>query len=145
MRLYMLLLVVVLTPFLLHVFGFHLVLVLTDSMSPTIPPYSIVFTVPPSLLQPSNGSIVLYRLVLGNYSFYILHRIVGVGDGFYVTKGDARNYTDPWPVTPQDIVGVAVAWLPYGFYILAAAATTFIFLASFYAIRRGLEWVLKRR
>ena len=99
---------------LLYVFGFRFVVVLTDSMEPSIPTYSLVVTAPTWVLSPSNGSVILYRLYLpNNASFMVLHRVVGTTGNYLLTKGDNRGFRDPWYVGRDDVVGVVVLTIPY--------------------------------
>jgi len=99
---------------LLYVFGFRFVVVLTDSMEPSIPTYSLVVTAPTWVLSPSNGSVILYRLCLpNNASFMVLHRVVGTTGNYLLTKGDNRGFRDPWYVGYEDIVGVAFLVIPF--------------------------------
>ncbi|ASJ08081.1 S26 family signal peptidase [Thermococcus siculi] len=113
---YFLLFFVVLIVVLHFVFGFQYVVILTDSMEPHINPNDLVITKPvdPSGLHP--GDVILYRVTLGNSTYEITHRIVGIKtdpSGYYfVTKGDNRNYTDPWRVYPEQVLGKVVLVIP---------------------------------
>ena len=56
------------------------------------------------------GDVVLFRSpTLGRE---VLHRIVAVADGRFVTKGDNNDYRDPGRVSPADVHGEAVLLVP---------------------------------
>ncbi len=103
---------------LLHfVFGFQYVVILTDSMEPHINPNDLVVTRPVPTNELHVGDVVLYRVNIGNTTYRITHRIVGMktdsgGRLYYVTKGDNRNYTDPWRVYPGQVVGRVIMIIP---------------------------------
>lgn len=94
----------------LYVVGFRFVVVLTDSMEPSIPKYSFVVTAPS---VPSVGDVALFRVRFpSNSTFLVLHRVVGATGGCMLTKGDNRVFRDPWCVGVDDVVGVAVIHIP---------------------------------
>jgi signal peptidase len=88
--------------------------VATGSMSPTIPPKSLVVVDP--------GRYTLGEpITFTHKGAVITHRYVGVNvDGTLVTKGDANATVDPFTVPPADVLGGVVAspaqlgyWLMY--------------------------------
>lgn len=101
---------------LLHfAFGFQYVVVLTDSMEPHVNPGDLIVTYPAHDVKP--GDVILYRLDLGGNRYYITHRVVGTeydGSGrlYYITKGDNREFRDPWKVYPDQIVGKVLLAVP---------------------------------
>ena len=93
------------------------------------------------------GDVVLFRSsTLGRE---VLHRIVAVEDGHFVTKGDNNDYRDPGRVSPDDVHGEAallvpgagkpVAWLRHP---LNAAVALFVLV--FLSLAGGRE-VARRR
>lgn len=97
-------------------FGFQYVVILTDSMEPRINPGDLVVIYPTHHVKP--GDIILYRLDLGESSYHITHRVVGIahdesGGLYYVTRGDNRKYPDPWRVYPDQVVGKVLFVVPY--------------------------------
>ena len=99
------------------VFGFQYIVILTDSMEPHINPNDLVVTMPVDSGQLHPGDVILYRVTIGNSTYQITHRIVGIktdpsGSYYFVTKGDNRNYTDPWKVYPEQVVGKVVLVIP---------------------------------
>lgn len=114
---YFLLLFIALIVILHFVFGFQYVVILTDSMEPNINPNDIVITKPVDPDQLRVGDVVMYKITIGNATYRITHRIVEIrtepdGDHYFVTKGDNREYSDPWRVYPEDIVGRVVLVIP---------------------------------
>jgi len=97
----------------LFIIGFRFIIVLTDSMEPNMPRGSLVVTAPPQLVKPNSGSIILYVLRLEKGEWLVIHRVVSVESGSFLTKGDNRVFVDPWRVEPGNIVGVAVLVLPF--------------------------------
>jgi len=97
-------------------FGFQYVVVLTDSMEPRINPGDLIVVYPAHNVKP--GDVVLYWVELGEATYHITHRIVGVGYDesgrlYYITKGDNRKYPDPWRVYPYQVVGKVLFVVPY--------------------------------
>jgi len=121
----------------LHAAGFRLVVPLTDSMEPVIPPGSLVLVAPAWLREPGVGDVALFRAA----GVLVLHRVVAVEDGRLVTRGDARGFNDPWRVERGDVLGAAVLSIPlagYALLLLRPLAPPLVFLASFQAFRRAL-------
>ncbi len=73
--------------------------VLTGSMQPSIPVGSLVFTMDAKNYQV--GDVVTYKR--GEIS--VTHRIVGISNGKFITKGDANNNIDVQLVNREDIIG----------------------------------------
>ena len=98
--------------------------VLTDSMEPTIPRGSLAVAVKTNGY--TVGDIILFKV----YSRPVLHRIVSVEDGWYRTKGDDNTCRDPWRV-PMDAVGCKlITAIPCLGYILWALKKP-IYFATF--------------
>jgi len=82
------------------------VVVAGDSMLPTYADGTLVV----SFSRPSyeHGDVVTFAVDVDDAPGrpLVIHRIVGgsAADG-YTTQGDNRPFTDPWKVTPADIVG----------------------------------------
>lgn len=88
--------------------------VATGSMSPTIPPRSLVVVDP--------GHYQLGEPISFHHNGGVItHRFIGVNqDGTLITKGDANRTPDPFVVKPSDVIGGVVAspahlgyWLVY--------------------------------
>jgi signal peptidase I len=57
---------------------------LSGSMEPYVPRGSLVVVIPE---YPGLGDVGAYRLEEGGKTYVIVHRVVGLGDGFYAFKG----------------------------------------------------------
>ena len=129
---------------LLHLLGFRLVIVLTPSMEPSLPPGSLAVAAPAWLVEPEPGSVVVYRLVLGGREFTVVHRVVEVkrvaGATLLVTKGDASPWRDPWLVQLENVTGVVVAHAP----LLGYALLVLRLLAPPVAAGAAAYWLARR-
>lgn len=56
------------------------------------------------------GDIVVYESK--NMRSPIIHRIIDINNGFYITKGDNNRIADPYPVAKEDIKGRAIFKIP---------------------------------
>ncbi len=78
----------------------------TGSMSPTIPTRSLVVV---DRGEPVLGEVITYW----HDGALVTHRFVAVTtNGSLVTRGDANDTADAWPVHPEDVVGTVVAHAP---------------------------------
>ncbi|NJE61973.1 signal peptidase I [Thermococcus sp. 21S7] len=146
---YVLMLLVVTVVVLHFVFGFRYVVILTDSMEPEIRPNDLVVTRPVQPDEIGVGDVVLYRVFIGNSTYMITHRIVGMDVDpemrmYYVTKGDNRNYTDPWRVYYTQVVGRVVLVIPkvgaVWYYTPLIVFGIFLFIIA--SLAYELAWLL---
>lgn len=88
-------------------------IVLSDSMQPEINSGDLVFIGSPDHLFVDDikpGTIVTYR----HNEELVTHRVVSISGDTLVTKGDAMEDTDPWPVSRfSDIEGSYITHIPY--------------------------------
>jgi signal peptidase len=145
---YLLLAFVTLIIVLHFLFGFQYVVILTDSMKPSINPGDLVVTRPVNPGELHVGDVILYKVRLGNATYRITHRIVAVktdpsGGHYFVTKGDNRKYPDPWRVYPEQVLGkvvlvvhtVGLVW----YYAPAIVLFLFLFVIGSLAYDLALE------
>jgi len=100
-------------------YAFFLV-VLTQSMYPTIVPLSTVLVLP---VKPGVGDIGVYLWEVGDFTVPVVHRVVEVSNGYYVFKGDNNPGPDP-PVPADRVRGTVVAVLPpWVTFLLIVSAT----------------------
>ncbi len=101
--------------------------VVSGSMEPYVPRGSLVVVEPtPPLL----GDIGAYRLEEGGRSYVIVHRVVGMGEGFYVFKGDAAEGVEH--VHSERVLGRVALTIPYlGYIYLAGLANPLLVLMLF--------------
>lgn len=88
----------------------HPYVVITGSMEPTITPGTLVYideSQEKSSYQP--GQIIAFNEE--GFDYPIVHRVQSVGDGFYITKGDANTGTETVPFS--DVLGDQVWKFPY--------------------------------
>lgn len=87
-------------------FGIGSSIVLSGSMEPTLSVNDLVIV----RAQPEYeaGEIVVYQ---SGYSL-IIHRIIEVGEDYYVTQGDANNVEDA-PIQKSAVKGSLIATIPY--------------------------------
>lgn len=96
--------------------------VVSDSMAGTFSRGDLLVSVSAQFRQPVEGDIVVFNYynferteLIGLFS----HRIIG-GDANtgWETKGDANDDPEAAPVLSQDIVGVAIGWVPFVGFML---------------------------
>jgi signal peptidase len=106
-----------------ELFGHRFMVVLSDSMIPTIRHGDLVVGKPPLPGAAQVGDIVSYR----DYAEQklITHRVVavteGAGERSYITKGDANGAPDTTPVYERDLVAAYAFRIPYAGFLLAFA------------------------
>lgn len=87
-------------------FGWGQASVVSGSMEPNIPVWSMVFFNENAEYAP--GDVVVYQ---NDADTLIVHRIVSITDGEVITKGDANQKEDP--AFPEErIVGTVKGWIP---------------------------------
>jgi signal peptidase I len=89
--------------------------VVSGSMEPYVPRGSLVVVAPEQL---GLGDVGAYRLEEGGKTYVIVHRVVGLGEGFYVFKGDAVDGVEKVPV--DRVIGSVVLAIPYVGYVYMA-------------------------
>ena len=94
--------------------GFGLYIVRSDSMHQIFKTGDSVVTVPVGFLGKNVevGTIVTYKL----NGKTVTHRVVEMGSGTVITKGDSNDDPDGTPVPLSNIAGVYVFRIPYGGY-----------------------------
>jgi len=75
-----------------------LMVVVSESMVPNLSVGDIIVVRGQDSYQLSD--IVVYRSPA--YSKPIVHRIIGINDGYYITKGDHNNFPDPGTIAPRE-------------------------------------------
>jgi len=113
----------------------------------------VVWSVPYSSIRA--GNVIVYNPPCSATGESVIHRVVGIGTGGFMTKGDNNFATDQeagiasGPVTPECIEGVVVfvvpyleklAFLPYNAnYILAALVLVLLVVSELYSAREKRE------
>lgn len=93
----------------------HFMTISGVSMEPTISESDIIVVTHVDTSQLAVGDIISYRHLFENAQrpATITHRIVGVADGGYRTKGDSHAQADEYTVAPEDVVGIMRYKIPY--------------------------------
>lgn len=93
-------------------FGITPDIVLSGSMEPAIPTGSICFVDRKAdKYQIEVNDIISYRLA---NDALVLHRVIAYdADGNFITKGDANENEDFFPISPEQFVGKAIFSIPY--------------------------------
>lgn len=89
--------------------GYSFSLVRSGSMVPAIKVGDVIITRPADAANTQPGTIVMY---LHDVEM-ITHRVLSIDGNTLVTKGDALEDPDPWPVVMADVKGVYLFKLPY--------------------------------
>ena len=92
--------------------GYDLYLVRSESMKPAINMGDMIITGP--LNGPINGEVKPGTIIAYGYNKdLVTHRVESIDGTALVTKGDAVEDADPWPVTLSDVRGVYLFKIPY--------------------------------
>jgi len=127
----------------LYILGFRFVVVLTNSMEPSIPRGSLAVAAPLWLCKLDEGKVVLFRIELGEHKYYVMHRIVKIDSSIY-TKGDNRGFVDPWVVSAKNIIGVCLFSIPVLGYILLFLKIIAVFVLVFATVYYFSFFIVKR-
>jgi len=100
--------------------GYSLLLVRSESMTPSVKMGDLIVTVPVNG-EVKPGTIITYE----RNKELITHRVLSTDDDNLVTKGDATEDPDPWPVTLSDIEGIYLFKIPYVGYVTSFVQTKF--------------------
>lgn len=101
-------------------FNIRSYVVMSSSMEPVFGPGSVCF-IDRKDTQPQEGDIIAYSLS----DELITHRVIDIdANGNYITKGDNNDVPDLAPVTPAQVVGKNVFWIPYFGYFIIWIQTT---------------------
>lgn len=87
-------------------FGCSAAVVISGSMADSIAVNDIVIIQKQDAY--AEGDIISFE----NGNMLITHRIIAQEDGAFITKGDANNTADPFPVSPPQIAGKVVLIIP---------------------------------
>lgn len=93
----------------------HFMTISGVSMEPTISESDIIIVTHVDTSQLVVGDIISYRHLFenGQRPATITHRIVGMANGGYRTKGDSHAQADEYTVAPEDVVGIMQFKIPY--------------------------------
>ncbi|GAA3662324.1 signal peptidase I [Microbacterium marinilacus] len=112
--------------------------ILTGSMSPTLPPGTLIVVKPTPVDEIAVGDIMTYQLESGEAAV-VTHRVVArltdsaSGEPRFVTQGDANGSPDAEPVLPVQVRGTvwyAVPWLGWANQAVNGAARQWLVPAA---------------
>ncbi len=123
--------------------GYDLRLVRSESMKPAVNMGDLIITGP--LNGPINGELKPGMIVTYEYSKELVtHRVQLIDGTTLVTKGDAVEDPDPWPVTVSDVRGIYLFKIPYVGYVTSFVQTKFgWFLAIIIPAALLVGWLIK--
>lgn len=109
------------------VFGYRTTFVLSGSMEPEIPVFSILLE-----RQCERGNkisvddVITYTVREDETKKRITHRVVRIDQKDIITKGDANQNEDPWVITTDNVEGTVVFVFPYTLYAISGVAILLI-------------------
>lgn len=92
--------------------------ILTGSMTPTLPPGTLVVVKPTPVDEIQLGDLLTFQLESGQPTL-VTHRVVArqsdsaTGELRFITRGDANGAADPDPVMPVQVVGTVWYAVPF--------------------------------
>lgn len=92
----------------------------SGSMEPAIKTGSVVVVKPESSYK--TGNVITFS-EKNNPKITTTHRVFGIDDGGFITKGDANNSTDSARVTAGQVIGKTIFSVPYLGYPVSFAKT----------------------
>lgn len=96
------------------IFGYTVRIVISGSMEPTIPVYTVNIVKKCSISDIKKGDIILY-----NYKSDIIHRVIDINtDGSLITQGDANEVPDEISVSADMFIGKVTKTLYWTRHIL---------------------------
>ena len=123
--------------------GYDLRLVRSESMRPAVNMGDLIITGPVN--GPINGEVKPGMIVTYQHSKELItHRVQSIDGTTLVTKGDAVEDADSWPVTLSDVTGIYLFKIPYVGYVTSFVQTKFgWFLAIIIPAALLVLWLVK--
>jgi signal peptidase len=100
--------------------------VLSESMKPTINMGDLVVTTPTNPNDIKTGDIIAFKN--GNAEIPVTHRVVNVTASGFVTKGDANDDADIQVRRQGDVLGRIAFWIPFAGYFVYFARSIYGFI-----------------
>jgi len=112
-------------------------------MTPAVKMGDLIITGP--LNGPINGELKAGMIVTYEHSKELItHRVKSIDGAALVTKGDAVEDPDPWPVTVSNVRGIYLFKIPYVGYVTSFVQTKFgWFLAIIIPAALLVAWLVK--
>ncbi|MFC1860571.1 signal peptidase I [Chloroflexota bacterium] len=104
--------------------GYNMYIVRSESMKPAVNMGDLIITGPANTqtnqtIEP--GTIITYE----HADELVTHRVQSIDNETLVTKGDAVEDADPWPVKISNIKGIYLFKIPYVGYVTSFIQTKF--------------------
>lgn len=131
--------------------GYNALVVRSGSMVPALGIGDVVINGPPGGFLGGDvkvGTIATFK----HGDKLITHRVISINDGQLVTKGDALDNPDAFPVTMDDVVGVELFGVPfvghvfaklhtfYGWLLMIVVPSILLLALLFVEILKGDKW-----
>lgn len=117
------------------------VIVLSGSMEPVMGTGSLAF-INQRDTDIEEGDIIAFN----NKDMWIAHRVIGITDEGYITKGDNNENADLGIVIPQQVQGTVFFWIPKaGSWLRSITTTTGIIIVSTICVSLLLLGILVRK
>ena len=104
------------------ILGFYVFALGSSSMEPALKPGDIILVRKVSLNDVRLGDIIAYENPEND--LIVVHRVVALGDGYLVAKGDMNGEPDPLNVTAAMLLGKVVARIPLLGYLARGVPLT---------------------
>ncbi|NLV16137.1 MAG: signal peptidase I [Syntrophomonadaceae bacterium] len=101
-----------------QILGHRMYIVLSGSMEPAFSPRSLIFVKPMEPEEIHEGDIITFTGAQANSKDLTTHRVIEIerdeaGQLSFVTKGDANDVNDPYPVPGDRLIGKVNLALPF--------------------------------
>lgn len=103
-----------------YLFGYRTTFVLTGSMEPEIPVFSLLIEKrheEGSVVQV--GDVITFSVHEDGFSKRVTHRVIRIEDERIFTKGDANSEEDDWRISLADVEGKVIFVFPYTLWVVA--------------------------
>lgn len=107
-----------------YIFGYRILKVVSDSMQPAIQDRTCIFVKKVTEQELQVGDIITFVSEAPDIrGYYNTHRIDEIvedaesGETLFLTKGDAREQQDEYPVSFDQVIGVYTGKVPFGDWI----------------------------
>ena len=123
--------------------NYNLYVVRSESMKPAINMGDLIINGPVS--GPINGEVEPGKVITYEYNGELItHRVESIDEATLVTRGDAVEDPDPWPVAMSSVRGVYLFKIPYVGYVTSFVQTKFgWFLAIIIPAALLVAWLIK--
>ena len=112
MRFWVVFLIVLAITFTAYLAGVRVMNTSGTSMEPLLHTGDLIVIYAKDPAEIEKGDVVTYRVSVEDRTYFITHRVVGMDEKGFITKGDNLGHPDSHVVMPEDVVGVYITKLP---------------------------------